>query len=101
MQFGHARDYLSAGDTVVVTCDHQCNVRVMNDPDFSSFRSGGRHSYHGGFFTHSPIRIGVPSSGYWNVAVDTAGRAAFRYNIGFIKTNVPEHPPETLPEGLE
>jgi hypothetical protein len=87
MQFGHARDFLNAGDTVVVTCDHQCNVRVMDDSDFRSFQRGGRHNYYGGAYTHSPIHIRVPSSGNWNVAVDTAGRAAFRYNIGFIKSS--------------
>jgi hypothetical protein len=86
MQIGHARDYLNAGDIVVVTCDHQCNVRVMDDSDYSSFKRGASHHYNGGFYTHSPIRIVVPSAGYWNVAVDTGGRAAFRYNIGFIKS---------------
>ena len=29
--FIHSREYLHDGDVVVVSCDHQCNVRVMSD----------------------------------------------------------------------
>src|ERR1700719_4119898 len=36
--FIHAREYLHQGDVVIVDCDHQCNVRLMDDSDFSSYR---------------------------------------------------------------
>lgn len=84
--FIHAREYLNAGDVVVVQCSHQCNVRVMSDSDFSSYRNGESHHYHGGFFRMLPARIGVPTSGYWNVTIDIGGgRANIRYNINYLK----------------
>lgn len=86
MQFIHRREHLDAGDVVVVDCSHQCNVRVMDDTQFRSFRSGGRHTYHGGFYQMLPARITVPHSGMWNVTIDLGGgRANIRYNIQFVK----------------
>jgi len=83
--FIHAREYLEAGSVVIVECSHQCNVRVMDDTNFSSYRSGGRHSYHGGFYTHLPVRISVPRSGWWNTTIDLAGgSASIRYNISYL-----------------
>ena len=88
MQFLHKREYLMAGDIVVVDCDHRCNVRVMADSDFSSFRQGGRHQYFGGHFDRLPARISVPSSGWWNVTLDLGGGSArIRHSIGFLKAN--------------
>ena len=84
--FIHDRQYLAEGDIVIVNCDHQCNVRVMDDSNFSSFRSGGRHHYHGGFYKRLPARITVPSDGYWNVTIDLGGgRANIRYSINYLK----------------
>jgi hypothetical protein len=86
MTFIHAREYLHDGDVVIVNCDHQCNVRVMDDSNFSSFRSGGRHRYHGGFYQRLPARIAVPHNGYWNVTIDLGGgRANIRYSINYLK----------------
>jgi len=84
--FIHAREYLHAGDVVIVNCSHQCNVRVMDDSDFSSFRSGGGHHYHGGFYRMLPARIPVPSNGYWNTTIDLGGgSASIRYSINYFK----------------
>ena len=84
--FIRSREYLKEGDIIVVDCDHECNVRVMDDSDFSSFRSSGRHSYYGGFYQRLPARIAVPHDGYWNTTIDLGGgRANIRYNIDYIK----------------
>lgn len=84
--FIHAREHLNEGDIVVVNCDHQCNVLVMDDSNFQRYRRGESYHYHGGFYKRLPARIGVPSAGYWNVAIDLgAGRANIRYNIGYVK----------------
>ena len=32
---------------------------------------GGRHTYHGGAFDTFPARITVPSTGFWNITLDT------------------------------
>jgi hypothetical protein len=82
----HSREYLHQGDIVIVNCDHQCNVRVMDDSNFNSYRSGGRHNYHGGFYRMLPARIPVPNDGYWNVTIDLGGgRANIRYSINYLK----------------
>lgn len=88
MDFIHAREYLDEGDVVVVECSHQCNVSVMDDTNFSYYRSGGRYHYYGGHFKMLPARIRVPSSGYWNVALDLGGGSAnIRYNISYLKNS--------------
>ena len=38
MQFLHQREYLNEGDVVVVDCSHRCNIRLMGDSDFQSYR---------------------------------------------------------------
>ena len=86
MSFVHAREYLNAGDIIVVQCSHQCNVRVMSDTDFQSFKSGGSYHYHGGHFKMLPARIAAPNSGYWNTTIDLGGStSAFKYSISYLK----------------
>ncbi|KQZ00190.1 hypothetical protein ASD45_04480 [Pseudolabrys sp. Root1462] len=84
--FIHSREFLSAGDIVIVECDHQCNVRVMDDANFQDYRRGGQHRYYGGFYQRLPARIAIPHDGYWNTTIDLGGgRANIRYNIGYLK----------------
>lgn len=88
MQFLHKREYLDAGDIVVVDCSHQCNVCVMDDTNFQYYRSGGQFRHLGGHYKRFPVRIAVPSSGYWNVTLDLGGGVAtIRHSIGFIKNS--------------
>lgn len=82
MQFLHQREYMRGGDVVVVDCDHQCNVRLTDDLNFSAFRSGRRHNYYGGFYQRLPAQITVPHDGYWNVTLDLGGGSAhIRHSI--------------------
>ena len=82
----HAREYLDDGDTVVVNCDHQCNVLVMDDSNYHSYRRGQRYKYYGGFYRMLPARISVPHSDHWNTVIDLGGgRATIQYNIGYLK----------------
>jgi hypothetical protein len=84
--FIHAREYLNEGDIVIVHCSHQCNVRVMDDSNFSSFQHGGQHRYYGGFYRMLPARIAVPYAGYWNTTIDLGGGSAnIRYSINYFK----------------
>jgi Domain of unknown function (DUF1883) len=86
MDFIHAREYLHEGDVVVVTCSHQCNVLIMDDANFSCYRSGGAFRHWGGHFKRLPARIAVPHDGYWNTALDLGGgTASITYNIGYIR----------------
>jgi hypothetical protein len=51
----------------------EANVRLMDSSNYSSFKAGRRHRYHGGLVKRSPARLQVPSSGRWYVTVDYGG----------------------------
>lgn len=51
------------------------NVRLMDNSNYSSYRSGRRHRYYGGLVKRSPIVLTVPSSGHWYITIDLAGLA--------------------------
>ena len=76
MKFIHQREQLEEGDLVVIQCSQPCNIRLMNDANFRAFRNRGRHTYHGGAFIKFPAKIRVPSSGFWNITLDTVSRKA-------------------------
>jgi Domain of unknown function (DUF1883) len=83
--FTHAREFLNAGDVVVVSCSHQCNVMLMDDTNFRSYRSGSRFSYYGGHYAYFPAQITVPQTGGWNIVLDLGGGAAHvRYSFNVI-----------------
>ena len=76
MKFIHQREHLNEDDLVVIECSQTCNIRLMSDANFRSFKNGGRHTYHGGAFDTFPAKIAVPSSGFWNITIDTVSRKA-------------------------
>jgi len=49
------------------------NVKLMDSSNFSSYKSGRKHSYYGGYVTRSPHKISVPRSGRWYVTIDLGG----------------------------
>jgi hypothetical protein len=62
------------GDVVEVTLSgNAANVRLLDSTNFSQYRRGQRHTYHGGLAKRSPVRLGIPSSGHWHLAVDMQG----------------------------
>ncbi|MGH8381709.1 DUF1883 domain-containing protein [Pseudomonas sp.] len=93
MKFVHQREHLNEDDIVVIECSQRCNIRLMNDANFRSFKNGGRHTYHGGAFVDFPAKITVPSTGFWNITIDTVGPRAlsavtkptFTHKIKFIR----------------
>lgn len=76
MKFIHQREHLNEDDVVEIQCSQTCNIRLMSDANFRSFKNGGRHTYHGGAFDTFPAKITVPSSGFWNITIDTVSRRA-------------------------
>lgn len=56
-----------------MTLTSGANVRLMNSSNFSSYKNGRRHRYTGGLARKSPVRLQIPSSGHWHVAVDMQG----------------------------
>ena len=76
MKFIHQREHLNEDDVVVIQCSQTCNIRLMSDANFRSFKNGGRHTYHGGAFDSFPAKITVPSTGFCNITIDTVSRRA-------------------------
>ena len=75
MQFlKHDLGHRTAGEIVeVILKGNAANVRLMDSSNFQSYRSGRRHRYIGGHATRSPVRLQIPRSGHWYVAVDMGG----------------------------
>jgi hypothetical protein len=62
------------GDVVeVVLSGSAANVRLLDTPNFQRYRRGERHRMYGGRATRSPVRLEIPQSGRWHVAVDMQG----------------------------
>lgn len=63
------------GAVAVVTLrGNAANVRLMDQSNVQSYKSGRNHRYFGGYATKSPVRLTIPSDGHWYVAVDLGGR---------------------------
>lgn len=75
MQFLHTDlGTTTAGDVVVVHLEGtEANVLLLDSVNLARYRHGDSYRYHGGHFTASPARIGVPSTGHWHVVVDLGG----------------------------
>jgi hypothetical protein len=64
---------LKRGEVVEVTLTSGANVRLMDSSNFNNYKNGMKHRYYGGLAKQSPLRIGVPNSGHWYVAIDMQG----------------------------
>lgn len=74
MQFIHTDlGQRKRGEIVEVTLTSGANVRLMDSSNFNSYKNGRRHRYTGGLAKKSPVRLQIPSTGHWHVAVDMQG----------------------------
>lgn len=91
MKFQHwDLGYKKRGEVVEVTLSgNAANVRLMDGSNFSSYKGGRRHRYVGGLAKKSPVRLQIPSTGHWHVAVDLQGLG------GSVRTSV-----RVLPQAL-
>ena len=83
---------LKRGDIVEVTLSgNAANVRLLDSSNFSAYKGGRRHRYHGGLAKKSPVRLQVPSSGHWHIAVDMQGlRGSTRASARTLPNPLPE-----------
>ncbi len=77
MQFiKHDLGHREGGEIVeVILQGNAANVRLMDSPNFLSYRSGRRHRYFGGHAKKSPVRLQIPNAGHWYITVDMGGYA--------------------------
>lgn len=61
------------GEVVEITLTSGANVRLMDGSNFNSYKKGRQHRYTGGLAKKSPIKLSIPNSGHWHVAVDMQG----------------------------
>jgi Domain of unknown function (DUF1883)/TIR domain len=61
------------GEIIEVTLARGANVRLMTSAEFSNYKNGRRHQYIGGLAKRSPIRLQIPYTGHWFIAVDMQG----------------------------
>ncbi|HVS00839.1 MAG TPA: DUF1883 domain-containing protein, partial [Thermoanaerobaculia bacterium] len=75
MQFvHHDLGYCRNGEIVEVTLSgNAANVRLMDSSNFQRYRSGQNHRCVGGLAKQSPVRLQIPHSEHWHVAVDMMG----------------------------
>lgn len=84
---------LKRGERVQVTLSgNAANVRLMDNSNYSSYKSGRSHRYAGGLVTKSPVVLGVPSSGHWYVTVDMQGlRGTTNASVRVLPSALPQY----------
>ena len=66
--------HVAGGSVVEISLQGSAaNIRLMDNSNFSGYRNGRQHRYFGGLAKRSPVRLQVPHSGRWHVAVDMQG----------------------------
>ena len=89
LQFGIGN--CQRGEIVEITLTNGANVRLMSSSDFSNYKNGRQHRYIGGLAKQSPVRLQVPNSGHWYVAVDMQGlRGSTRASVRKLPGMLPE-----------
>ncbi len=74
MQFIHTDlGQQKKGDIVEIKLTNGANVRLMDTSNLNAYKNGRRHQYIGGLAKKSPVRLQIPRSGRWHVAVDMQG----------------------------
>jgi len=88
----HDLGYRNGGEVVeIILSGSAANVRLMDSSNFSNYRSGHQHRYQGGLAKQSPVRLPIPHSGSWHVAVDMQGlRGTVRSSARILPGPLPE-----------
>ena len=75
MEFLHYDVNAGADDVIVVSLDQQANVLLLDETNYSAYRTGRSFHYRGGWQKQSPAHLSPPHYGRWHVVVDLAGHA--------------------------
>lgn len=73
MKFIHWDIQAGPDNVVQVQLDRAANVLLLDDTNFAAFRRGGRHSYFGGYYKQTPVRLVPPRETHWHVVVHLGG----------------------------
>jgi len=88
----HDLGYRSGGEIVEITLSGSAaNVRLMDSSNLGNYSNGRQHRYYGGLAKQSPVRLQIPHSGSWYVAVDMQGlRGSVRSSARILPGPLPE-----------
>ena len=64
---------LRSNQIIEVGLGYTANVRIMDNPNYSKFKSGRSYRYLGGYVTQSPYYAVIPENAHWYVIVDLGG----------------------------
>ena len=92
MQFIHTDlGQRKRGEVVEIALTSGANVRLMDSSNFSNYKNGRKHTYFGGLAKQTPVRLAIPSSGHWHVAVDMQGlQGSTRASVRVLPAALPE-----------
>lgn len=80
-----------SGEIVEITLTSGANVRLMDNSNFSAYKNGRRHNCIGGLAKRSPLRLQIPNSGHWHVAIDMQGlQGSTRASVRVLPGALPE-----------
>lgn len=80
------------GEIVEVTLSGSAaNVRLLDSSNFSAYKQGRKHRYYGGLVKRSPVKLQIPRSGHWHVAIDMQGlRGQTKASVQVLPSALPE-----------
>ena len=74
----------------IVLTGNAANVQLLDSTNFNNYKNGRRYHYTGGLAKQSPVRLAVPHSGHWHVAIDMNGlRGTVNASVRVLPTALP------------
>lgn len=75
----------------IILSGSAANVLLLDSSNYSKFRAGRQHHYHGGLAKRSPVHLTIPRDGHWYVVVHMAGlRGTVRHSMRMLPGALPE-----------
>jgi hypothetical protein len=89
------------GEIVEVSLSAAANVLLLDGSNLQNYRRGANHRYIGGLARRTPVRLQIPNTGHWHVAVDMRGlRGSVRSSARMLQGPLPdlqEQPLSSIP----
>jgi hypothetical protein len=88
----HDLGNISRGQIVEIELSgNAANVQLLDSSNFNNYKNGRKYRYIGGLAKKSPVRLQIPTSGHWHVAIDMRGlRGTVRSSVRVLPNPLPE-----------
>jgi len=83
---------LEKGQIVEITLSgNAANVQLLDSSNLNNYKNGRKYSYIGGLAKKSPVRLQVPRSTHWHLAIDMRGlKGQVRSSVKVLPNPLPE-----------